>query len=409
MIEEFASKLRALLQAICDEEHFIKATLSVPRRANEGMLRTTIHPVFIRDQIVYQFSDQTQTQQIHKNLSPEMAISEMVRLMFDSYRNMNLFAADASYSIHLSRKGSGYIKKLPSNRQTEVNQPVIASPHNRKKNYLIPEDVACPFLIHLGVMTNDGHVRRNYSHKFKQINRFIEFIDDVVRIFPKSKDLRIVDFGCGKSYLTFATHYLLTELLGYQVDLLGLDRRIDVVQTCQRITNELRLSGLRFETADIADFEAGNDVDMVIALHACNQASDDALFKAVAWNAKVILVAPCCHQELRSVMASNALSPITDFGVLADRYASLATDALRAALMTAVGYKTQVLEFIETEHTPKNVLIRCVRDSEAVSTEQQTAAIKQVRQLRDSLGVPPLSLEQMLSQSGRLGGKHSTD
>jgi SAM-dependent methyltransferase len=198
------------------------------------------------------------------------------------------------------RKGKCFLRK----EAAPVAVVTLPAAHNRTRNYLIPEGVPCPFLIHTGVMTKDGAVRAAHSKKFGQINRFLEFINDVVAMLPADRTIHVVDFGCGKSYLTFATQYLLTTLLQRDCRITGLDRRADVVQTCSKIAKELQLPNLQFAIGDIAGFESDNPVDLVISLHACDTATDDALAQAVRWKSRVILAVPCCQHELNELLTN---------------------------------------------------------------------------------------------------------
>ena len=276
--------------------------------------------------------------------------------------------------------------------------------HNRVRNYLIPEGVPCPFLIHTGIMSHDGSVRASHSRKFRQINRFLEFIHDIVEALPTGRPLRIVDFGCGKSYLTFATHYLFSTILKRPCHLVGLDRRTDVIETCNRIIKDLSLQDLEFHVGDIAGYSADEPVDLMISLHACDTATDDAIAQAIQWNCTAILAVPCCQHELNESIAETALAPITTYGITKDRFAAIATDTMRAALLTTCGYQTQVMEFIDMEHTPKNLLIRAIRRDGGGRGGKAAArkALSDVRNLRSQLGVEPLTLERRLMESGAL-------
>jgi SAM-dependent methyltransferase len=251
-------------------------------------------------------------------------------------------------------------------------------------------------------MTKDGTVRASHARKFGQINRFLEFINDIVEQLPSDRPVQIVDFGCGKSYLTFATHYLLTNILQRESRIIGLDRRKDVVATCTNIVRELQLQHLEFSVGDIAGFESSGPVDLVISLHACDTATDHALAQAIRWQSRVILAVPCCQHELNEHLQAGSLAPLTSFGLTKERFASLATDTMRAALLTAAGYQTQVLEFIDMEHTPKNILLRSVLRTGRTSDSVARKAMVEVVRMRSLLNVPPLTLEQTLRTENRL-------
>ena len=213
----------------------------------------------------------------------------------------------------------------------------------------------------LGVMTGEGKVVRSKYDKFRQINRFLEFIDDVIPYLPQDREITILDFGCGKSYLTFAVYHYLHELLSMPVHIIGLDLKKDVIRHCGKLAKSYGYEDLEFLEGSIEEFEGREQVDMVITLHACDTATDYALYKAVKWGARVILSVPCCQHELNRQIKAEGFGVITDYGILRERYCALATDGIRASLLQAMGYHTQILEFIDMEHTPKNLLIRAVK------------------------------------------------
>ncbi len=400
MMPDHAEELCQLLKDAASDGSLLKCVFSSPRSAERQFQRVDVRPVEVRGQRLLQFTKHTATQQLHGNLNAEEAGVELIRLACFAFRNVRLSTSTASCDARFSRKGKCFLRQ-----EAARNEPVPtdAVPHDRTRNYLIPEGVPCPFLIHTGVMTNEGSVRASHSRKFRQINRYLEFIRDVVDVLPSDRPLQIVDFGCGKSYLTFATHYLLTTLLKRDCRIVGLDRRTDVVDTCAKIVKELGLTNLEFQVGDIAGYASSSHVDLVISLHACDTATDEALAQAVRWQSSVILAVPCCQHELNSHLSGSALGPLTNYGVSKERFASLATDALRASLLTAAGYQTQLMEFIDTEHTPKNLLIRCVRPVErTVADAVAKKALQEVRGLSQQLSLPPLTLERRLIESGHL-------
>ena len=265
--------------------------------------------------------------------------------------------------------------------------------HDRRKRYLLAEGTPVPFLVELGVMTPDGAVRKSRYDKFRQVNRFLELVDDVVPSLRPEGTLRVVDFGCGKSYLTFAIHHLLTELHGRDVEIVGLDLKEDVISACSSLAARSGAEGLRFEQGEIAAFEAGDKVDLVVSLHACDTATDEALAQAVRWQADAILAVPCCQKEAYGQIESSLLAPLLRHGLAKERFAALVTDTLRAQLLELQGYRTQLVEFVPLEHTAKNVLIRAVRSTPAGADVRRS-----YEDLRDSLGVAP-SLERLLTAS----------
>jgi len=385
-----------------------KAVFSGPRIATESIRRVDVRPVEIRDGRRFQFTLQTETQQTHRNLDANEAAAEFTRLCQGIYRNVRLVTDSATSEARESGKGVWFLKttRAPEARMnTEGNSsaPEVES-HNRVRNYLIPEGVPCPFLMHTGIMSRDGSVRASHSRKFRQINRFLEFIHDIADALPSDRLLTIVDFGCGKSYLTFATHYLFSSILKRECHIVGLDRRTDVIETCRKIATSLSLPNLEFHVGDIAGFLSHDPVDLMISLHACNTATDDAIAQAIQWGSSAILAVPCCQHELNELLPESALSPITTYGITKDRFAAIATDTMRASLLTASGYQTQVMEFIDMEHTPKNLLIRAIRRKSGSGGAKAAGdkALKDVRQFRSQLQIEPLTLGRRLYELGVL-------
>jgi SAM-dependent methyltransferase len=235
-------------------------------------------------------------------------------------------------------------------------------------------------------MTAGGQVRRSMMHKFRQINRFLELVDDIVPSLETGRELRVVDFGCGKSYLTFALHHLLTAIHGRAVRIIGLDRKSDVVRHCAEIAGRLECRGLEFREGDIAGHQESEPVDLAVSLHACDTATDDALAQALRWQSRVILAVPCCQHELARSMASRELAALSRHGILHERFAALATDALRALVLEISGYSTQVVEFIDLEHTAKNVLIRAVR-RDRDDPSLRDARLAEYKALLQALGI----------------------
>lgn len=384
-----------------------KAVFSGPRIATESIRRVDVRPVEIRDGRRFQFTLQTETQQTHRNLDADEAAAEFTRLCQGVYRNVRLVTDSATSEARESGKGIWFLKttKAPAaSLNTDGNSPAEVESHNRVRNYLIPEGVPCPFLIHTGIMSRDGSVRANHSRKFRQINRFLEFIHDIAGVLPSDRPLRIVDFGCGKSYLTFATHYLLSSILKRECHIVGLDRRTDVIESCRKIVTSLSLQNLEFHVGDIAGFLTNHPVDLMISLHACNTATDDAIAQAIQWGSSAILAVPCCQHELNELLPETALSPITTYGITKDRFAAIATDTMRASLLTASGYQTQVMEFIDMEHTPKNLLIRAIRRKSGSGGAKAPSdrALNDVRKFRSQLQIEPLTLERRLYELGIL-------
>lgn len=347
-------ELRTVLEDNLNSE-FLLAVLSNPRRA-DGPNKVRIRPVRHKDRHVYQFEAFCGTQVFHQNLEKEEACGKILEYM-ENFRQMQLETQSAAVSALVSKKGKVTVKKKLRARKKAPAE----TDHNRKKHYILEEGISVPFLHDLGVMTAEGKIVRTKFDKFRQINRFLEFIQDVLPKLPREREIRILDFGCGKSYLTFAMYYYLHELQGLDVRILGLDLKEDVIRACNQLSQRYGYEKLRFLEGNIADYTGADEVDMVVTLHACDTATDFALAKAVGWKAKVILSVPCCQHELNGQMENELLRPILQYGLIKERLAALVTDGLRAQYLEREGYDVQVLEFIDMEHTPKNILLRAVR------------------------------------------------
>lgn len=328
-------------------------------------------------------------QQTHANLVPDDALGSCCGLLESQFEKLHIFSGTADVVVKRRRDGTFTWRTAPPTKVLDEQS------HNRRKQYLIPEDVPCPFLIEIGVMNRDGRVLAAKYHKFRQINRFLELVDDILPHLPEGREIQVVDFGSGKSYLTFALHHLLTQIRGRAVKIVGVDRKADVIRDCSRIANELQCCGLTFEQGDISQFGSVGQVDLMVSLHACDTATDAALAQAVRWETPVILAVPCCQHELAARFHPvPALDAITTHGILKERFAALATDALRANLLELCGYQAQVVEFIDLEHTPKNLLIRAIRRSSVVPHHEQFLGSYQ--QLVNLLGMETPYLEAAL-------------
>jgi len=322
-------------------------------------LKVRVRPVMLKGGMVFQAEELTEKQAFHRNLTREEGVSYLLGLMESGFKQAEVESSRGQARVLVGKKGTVTIK-VKKNQQKMVAAPNVAS-HNRQKRYILEEGKHVAFLEDLGVMTADGKVVRSHYDKFRQINRFLEFIEDILPRLDKSRENVIIDFGCGKSYLTFAMYYYLHELKGYEVRIIGLDLKQDVIDHCNRLSVAYGFDKLKFYHGDIASYDGVDHVDMVVTLHACDTATDYALEKAVKWDASVILSVPCCQHELNKQMDNELLRPVLQYGLIKERMAALYTDALRAEILENRGYRTQILEFIDMEHTPKNILIRAVK------------------------------------------------
>lgn len=344
-------EVKKLIQASFGED-FVQISVSGPRK-NMEVKKLVVRPVLIADSLQYQISSYTQTQVFHENLPEERVCERICGLMTD-YKQVLIRTRETEHTVMIGKKGNTSIKRR-SVTGTKI-APVLS--HNRSKNYILKEGEDIPFLKDLGVMTAEGKIVNSRYDKFRQINRYLEYIRDVLPYLPKDREITILDFGCGKSYLTFAVYYYLKVMNGLDVRIIGLDLKGDVIRKCASLAKKYGYEKLDFLQGAIEDYEDVDHVDMVITLHACNTATDYALYKAVSWGAGVILSVPCCQHELNAQLAADAVPPVTAYGILKERYAAMLTDAIRADLLIARGYDTSILEFIDMEHTPKNLLIR---------------------------------------------------
>ena len=357
------------------EEGLARAVLSKPRRESPYS-KVTVRPVLVDDELRYQFEYRQGDKATHANLLPVEAETELAGLIHRDFRQALLQTPVHDYQV---LDGKKVLRRAPTAKPAGLS-------HDRPKRRLLEEGTPVPFLVELGVMTPEGRVRAQRYDKFRQVNRFLELVDDVL---PK-RALRIVDFGSGKSYLTFALYHLLVVERGLDVEVVGLDLKEDVIERCRSLAERLGYERLRFEVGDIALFE-GEPADVVVSLHACDTATDAALDRAVRWGAEVILAVPCCQHELAGQLRADGLAPLLTHGILRERFGALATDAARAQLLEAVGYDVQVVEFVDLEHTAKNLLIRAVRKR----ANDNPAALARYRAFKDELGIDP-ALERLL-------------
>ena len=347
----------------CIQKNLIDLTISGLKKKNEELpVKIKVRPVAMKDKIEYQVSEFIGRKVFHKNYKKDELKKKITDCMQEDYKQAQFTMTDATAQI-LSGKHSQTVKYKKC-KEVRVQRDLS---HNRTKRYILPEGTPVGFLIDLGVMTKEGKIVRQKYDKYRQINRFLEFVEDILPQLSKEREQTIIDFGCGKSYLTFAMYYYLKELKGYDIRIIGLDLKEDVIAHCNELKDKYGYGKLSFLVGDIASYTDVDAVDMVVTLHACDTATDYALAKAVQWGAKVILSVPCCQHEANRMMENELLQPVLQYGILKERMAAIMTDAVRANLLTAKGYDTQILEFIDMEHTPKNLLIRAVytgKDSE---------------------------------------------
>lgn len=362
----------------------------------------------------YQASAYTQKQVFHQNIVPEMLEQYLLDTVCGTYLQVNAWDGEKEHSILISKKG----KVTYQAKKTVGNAVKMEHAHNRKKNYLIEEGTVVPPLVDMGIFTAEGKVVRSMYDKFRQINRFLEVIEDGIRDYPK-ESINVIDFGCGKSYLTFVLYYYFTEIKKRKVRIVGLDLKEDVIKHCNESAKKYGYDGLHFEVGDINGYRADFPVDMVVTLHACDTATDYALYNAIQWDAKLIFSVPCCQHELNRQMETDQFSLMTRYGIIKERFSALATDAIRGNLLECCGYKTQLLEFIDFAHTPKNILIRAVKRGVPKMQEKQMPAdaggfakqivpvsakkkyLQEVEQMMEEFHLQP-TLYRLLNEAGKI-------
>ncbi|GAB4160578.1 MAG: SAM-dependent methyltransferase [Planctomycetaceae bacterium] len=367
---------------------------TLPNSTKAEPRKVIVRPVELRSEPHFQIAIQRGKQEFHENLKLDSAVARILEFWPQPFTQARLRTGTAEYRLKANSSGQVKVRETKSAGSPDNGTLTIPAGHNRKKKYLIPEGIPCAFLTEIGVMSKSGNVHASKTRKFRQVNRFLELVDDVLKNIP-GDHLNVIDFGCGKSALTFALHHLLTDIRKREVRIMGLDRDPHVIQKCREIANRLKCSGLTFQQGDIADFETNKEpVDLVVSLHACDTATDDALAKAVLWNSRAILAVPCCQHDLNATMNPHQLRTLTQHGILRERFAALATDALRAETLELCGYRTQVVEFIDLEHTAKNVLIRAIRRNHHHPSSKRIAAYREMKSL---LQIDSTPLERALA------------
>lgn len=361
-------------------------------RGGGDFIKIKVRPVMIRDSLYFQVSRYTDKQVFHENMTAEDALETLSGWILHDFRQAQIRMQDEMVTVLVSKKGKATVK---SKKAACIETQNLE--HNRKKQYIIEEGTAVPFMIDLGVMTESGKIIRTRYDKYRQINRFLEFIEDILPELPTDRTVHIIDFGCGKSYLTFAMYYYLKVLKHYDIRITGLDLKQKVIEDCQALADRYGYDGLQFLCGDIADYNGTDEVDMVVTLHACDTATDYALYKAVKWHASVILSVPCCQHELNRKMQCETLFGAFQYGLIKERTAALITDAMRGQLLEMKGYKTQLLEFIDMEHTPKNILIRGVKSRGLLPKAARKQQMENYQKCRDFFGAE-LTLEKLFKE-----------
>ncbi len=360
--------LKELLSQILNKD-LVQVILS-NSQDKEFAAKIKIRPVLIKGELFFQETLYRGTQVFHENFTSEDMGLRIEKLLEETFKQGEFQASSMQATVLVSKKGKMTIKTKQLQKQNP-GRDLSELSHNREKQYILQEGIPVDFLVGLGVQTPDGKITKNRYDKFRQINRYLEFIEDVLDKLPTGKTIRIIDFGCGKSYLTFAMYYYLHVLQGRDILVTGLDLKKDVIAHCNELARKCGYDKLSFEVGDISTYNGSDAVDMVVSLHACDTATDYAIEKAVKWGARVIMAVPCCQHEINKQVSCKELQPIFKYGLIKERISALITDAVRANLLEKQGYETQILEFIDMEHTPKNLLIRAVKKEGVVKMKQK--------------------------------------
>ena len=391
--------IKSLFSEAIDSGNLIRIVFGKMRRKSDELKRAEIRPVRIKDETLYQVSYSFDKKITHENLYGSAAVFKCMELMENSFKQVNIFTSDEDVQILANKPSKPRIMRSCASLQAEDVS------HDRKKNYIIPEGTPCDFLVHLGVMDGNGKVYKKYYSKFRQINRFLEIVDDVYPALAENGDLsvldagdekepaaaikplKIIDFGCGKAYLTFALYHYFVKLNKIPCRITGLDLKEDVIEFCEKTACELNYEGLSFEIGDIADY-SDDSADMVVTLHACDTATDFALINAVKWDTKVILSVPCCQHELFKHIRNDVNGPMLKHGIIKDKFTELLTDGLRGLKLEACGYDVAMIEFTSLEHTSKNIMIKAVK-TRTPDAPASKRAEEEYEKLRDEYNVSP--------------------
>ena len=349
------------IRELCEEcigKDLYQIIISNPQK-NSDISKVKIRPIMLKNSIVFQVTEYKGAQVFHENYEKQEIIDKIERYLEENFKQMEVTSTIMQATVLVSKKGKVTVKK----KKLEIEKKIDLS-HNKAKKYILQEGTIVPFLVDLGVQTKEGKIVRSNYDKFRQINRYLEFIVDIMPILPKDRCINIIDFGCGKSYLTFALYYYMKILCKRDIQVIGLDLKEKVIEDCNALAVRYGYDKLKFVTGDVSTYTGEGNVDMVVTLHACDTATDYAIEKAINWGAKVIFTVPCCQHEINMQISNKELQPLLKYGLIKERISALITDAIRANLLEEQGYQVQVMEFIDMEHTPKNILIRAVKEND---------------------------------------------
>ena len=370
------------IKVLCEEyigKELYQIIISNPQKLSD-ISKVKIRPIMLKNTIVFQVTEYKGAQVFHENYEKEALIEKIEKYLKENFKQMELTTTTVQATVLISKKGKVTIKKKGIQNEQQIDLS-----HNKAKKYILQEGTLVPFLVDLGVQTKEGKIVRSNYDKFRQINRYLEFIADIMPILPKDRRINIIDFGCGKSYLTFALYYYMKILCKRDIQVIGLDLKEKVIEDCNALAVRYGYDNLKFVTGDVSTYTGEGNVDMVVTLHACDTATDYAIEKAVKWGAKVIFTVPCCQHEVNKQIENEQLQPLLKYGLIKERVSALITDAIRANLLEAQGYQVQVMEFIDMEHTPKNILIRAVKEKEGAGKNTGIDELTEFLHVRNTL------------------------
>ena len=376
------------IRELCEEyigKELYQIIISNPQKTS-NISKVKIRPVMLKEAIVFQVTEYKGAQVFHENYEKPSLIEKIEMYLKEQFKQMELTSTSIQATVLISKKGKITIKKKQI--QNEIKADLS---HNKAKKYILQEGTLVPFLVDLGVQTKEGKIVRSNYDKFRQINRYLEFIADIMPILPKDRCINIIDFGCGKSYLTFALYYYMKILCNRDIQVIGLDLKEKVIDDCNKLAERYGYDKLKFVTGDVSTYTGEGEVDMVVTLHACDTATDYAIEKAIKWGAKVIFTVPCCQHEVNMQIKNDVLQPLLKYGLIKERMSALITDAIRANLLEEEGYQVQVMEFIDMEHTPKNILIRAVKEKERKKADTRIDKLTEFLHVQNKL-------QELLSQ-----------
>ncbi len=377
-------ELKEILHELIDNEKITKIIFSNNKNKENKFFKVVIEPIVLKSSLFYQFSFYYDTQVKHQNVN-ENVCNKIIETLSLGYKQGDINTLDENIKVLVNKKGKQKI--IRTKQKNEVKTKLN---HNKKKNYILQENTPIDFLIELDIMNKDGHVFADKKKKFKQINKFLEMLESVEsHINDNSK---VVDIGCGKSYLTFATYYYFNVIKNKNINIIGLDLKKDVIENCSALASKLNYKNINFYNVDVKDFEFTENIDLCITLHACNTATDYALYNSIIWNAKVILSVPCCQHELLTQVKNDDLQPMLKHGILKERFSAMLTDTIRSLTLEKYGYKSNIIEFIDVEHTPKNIMIKAIKKKN-VNNDFVNQKENEIQDLLNTFNVSPTLLK----------------